>query len=55
MSSSETDSDLSRYDPEDDLNAYGSTVYVSPNTEQADNVLTNVHAQDSRTQVHLDY
>ena len=49
MWNSETDSelDVSRYDPEDDINAYGSPVYVPPNTEQADNVSTNVHAQDS--------
>ena len=51
MSNSETDSELqvSRYDPEDDINAHGSP--VPPNTGQVDNVSTNAHAQDSQTQV----
>ena len=53
MPNFETDSelDVSRYDQEDDLSAYGSPLYVLPNTEQADNVSTNVHEQDSPTQV----
>ena len=46
IKNSETDSelDMSHYDAEDHLNAYSSPVFVPPNKEQVDNILTNVHA-----------